>query len=78
MNSVPSTKMNWDLSSYFPKFDGPDMIEFKQALQDDMTSIRDKAGALAPLNPENATLWEEVFLRSGSFDKDRPNEQYRC
>ena len=35
-----NNKMNWDLTSYFPKFNGPEMIEFKKHLQNDIESIK--------------------------------------
>lgn len=54
----------WDLSSYFPSFDGPEMREFKDQLTADITTLQEKAGALAPLATENAGDWEAVYLRA--------------
>jgi oligoendopeptidase F len=54
--------MTWDLTSYFPEFDGPEMRRFKDALREDVVSLRNRAAALEPLNPENAADWEQVLL----------------
>lgn len=56
--------MNWDLSSYFPEFDGPEMTRFKEALQSDVARLRENAARLSSLDPETADAWEEVFLKS--------------
>ncbi|MEQ9618015.1 MAG: M3 family oligoendopeptidase [Deltaproteobacteria bacterium] len=57
-------KMNWDLTSYFPEFNGPGMKEFKERLKQDIKSIRERAASLTPLNEENESGWEEVFLKN--------------
>ena len=53
--------MNWDLTSYFPRFDGPEMRRFKEALRRDIASLKDRAASLLPLNDENASGWEDVL-----------------
>jgi oligoendopeptidase F len=52
----------WDLSSYFPTFDGPEMREFKEKLAADIRSLQERAAALAPLSNENAAEWEAIYL----------------
>ncbi len=54
--------MTWDLTSYFPDFDGPEMREFKQALVNDIAALKNEAAALPPLGHDDA-LWEEILLR---------------
>ncbi len=54
--------MNWDLTSYFPKFNGPEMKEFKKQLQDDIQSTREKASSIASLKNNNQEQWEQIFL----------------
>lgn len=56
--------MNWDLTSYFPEFDGSEMREFKDELQSDIKSLRGKATSLLSLDDSNQKEWEEVFLMS--------------
>src|SRR5438093_50751 len=56
--------MNWDLTSYFPRFDGPEMRRFKEALRRDIASLKDRAASLLPLNDENASGWEDVLTRN--------------
>ena len=55
--------MNWDLTSYFPTFDGPEMQAFKQELQRHMAALQKEAAALAPLRQDNAVEWEDIFLQ---------------
>lgn len=59
-----TTQMNWDLSSYFPEFDGPEMRQFKEALVGDLAGLLEEAQALASLGAENAGQWEELFMRA--------------
>jgi oligoendopeptidase F len=54
--------MDWDLSSYFAAFDGPDMQQFKAALQTDTAALRQRAAELGPLASDNAEAWEAIFL----------------
>jgi len=54
--------MNWDLTSYFPEFNGPEMKEFKKQLQEDIQSIREKASSIASLKNNNQEQWEQIFL----------------
>jgi oligoendopeptidase F len=56
--------MSWDLSSYFPEFNGPEMRRFKEAVQSDIASLKDKAASLPPLDDENTSQWEDVFARN--------------
>ncbi|HUD00514.1 MAG TPA: M3 family oligoendopeptidase [Candidatus Polarisedimenticolaceae bacterium] len=56
--------MSWDLSSYFPEFNGPEMRRFKDALARDIASLKAEAAALPPLTTESAASWERIFLRN--------------
>src|ERR1043166_4897751 len=55
--------MTWDLSSYFPEFNGPEMRHFKEELRADVDSLKQRAGALANLSNETAAEWEGIVLR---------------
>ena len=55
--------MTWDLTSYFPEFNGAEMLRFKEALRQDVEALKQSAAALAPLTEENAPAWETIFLR---------------
>lgn len=59
-----TAKMNWDLTSYFPEFDGPEMREFKESLKKEIETVRDKASSLAPLDGLNRSEWRDVFLKN--------------
>ena len=56
--------MSWDLSSYFPEFDGPEMRRFKDGLARDIASLKAEATALPPLITESAANWERILLRN--------------
>jgi len=56
--------MSWDLASYFPEFNGPEMRRFKQALAGDIASVKAEAISLPPLTAESAPDWERILLRN--------------
>lgn len=56
--------MNWDLTSYFPEFNGNEMMAFKERLDQDINSLLEKATALPSLGSENVGAWERVVLQS--------------
>ena len=59
-----TTKMNWDLSSYFPEFEGPEMKKFKEDLSKDIADLREKTSFLSSLGESNQKDWDEVFLKN--------------
>ena len=63
MAETPSEQiMNWDLTSYFPEFNGPDMAQFKEALQKGLRGLeidRHGLGADGKENVDVRTLTEE-------------------
>src|SRR5438046_2543596 len=61
--------MNWDLTSYFPRFDGSEMRRFKEVLRCDIASLKDRAASLLPLNDENASGWEDVLIRNEALTR---------
>ncbi len=56
--------MSWDLSSYFPEFNGPEMRRFKDELARDIASLKAEAAALPPLISDSAASWERILLRN--------------
>jgi oligoendopeptidase F len=55
--------MTWDLTSYFPAFNGREMLRFKQAIRDDIAALQQTAAKLPALNAESMSVWEDVLLR---------------
>lgn len=51
----------WDLTAFFPAFDGPDYRDFKEQLAADLVSRTKTAAALADLAPGNASEWAMHF-----------------
>ena len=39
--------MTWDLTSYFPAFNGPEMLQFKEAIRKDVAALQQRADGLA-------------------------------
>jgi oligoendopeptidase F len=56
--------MSWDLTSYFPEFNGPDMLRFKEALRNDIAALQQSAAALPPLTDESAGGWEALLINN--------------
>lgn len=55
--------MTWDLSGYFPEFDGAEMRQFKATLLSDTASLIEHAASLPALSQETAEAWENVLIR---------------
>lgn len=54
--------MDWDLASYFPAFDGPEMRRFKAELRDDLDALLAEASDMAPLDLDKQEAWERIVL----------------
>ncbi len=54
--------MDWDLASYFPASDGPEMRRFKADLRADLDALLSEASDTAPLEPDNQEAWERIVL----------------
>src|SRR5262245_15696652 len=61
--------MTWDLTSYFLRFDGPEMRLFKEALRTDVAALREHAAGLPPLSEESADAWEQVLIRNEDLSR---------
>ena len=57
---MSTNNMDWDLTSYFPEFNGPEMKEFKKKLREDIDAIREEASTLTPLDKNNLDKWEKI------------------
>jgi oligoendopeptidase F len=61
----------WDLSSYFPSFDGPEMRAFKRDLQQRLHELHVVGAELNTLTTDNQELWEEALLKAEEFNARR-------
>src|SRR5262245_35676865 len=61
--------MTWDLTSYFPEFNGPDMRRFKETIRTDIASLRLTAVKLPALTSESISAWEDILLRSEDLSR---------
>ena len=59
---MTDVQMNWDLTSYFPEFDGPEMREFRAGIERDLADLQERAQGLETLSQDNLQDWEEVLL----------------
>jgi oligoendopeptidase F len=51
----------WDLSAFFPSFDGPEFRDFQKTLRTDLDARLREASALADLNATNVQAWAALF-----------------
>src|SRR5882672_5328572 len=61
--------MTWDLTSYFPAFNGPEMFQFKEEIRKDIAALKQTAAALPVLNAESAPAWEDILLRNEDLSR---------
>jgi oligoendopeptidase F len=61
--------MTWDLTSYFSRFDGPEMRQFKAALLSDIAALTERAASLPALSEESAGAWEDVLIRNEDLSR---------
>ena len=61
--------MTWDLASYFPSFNGSEMLQFKAAIRKDIASLQQRAAGLATLNDESASAWEVILLDNENLSR---------
>ncbi|MFZ2956717.1 MAG: M3 family oligoendopeptidase [Candidatus Ozemobacteraceae bacterium] len=54
----------WDLTTFFPRFDGPEMKTFKKKLQTHIQEVLEQARQLPELGKKSAAAWENIFLRT--------------
>ncbi len=55
--------MNWDLSAFFPAFDGAEHRAFMETLGKDVASVSGRAAGLAPLDAATEADWADVLVR---------------
>jgi len=55
---------NWDLTSYFATFDGPEYRAHRDGLAEALLRLEEDAGGLGPLSPERIQAWVRVLLRN--------------
>lgn len=61
--------MTWDLTSYFLSFNGPEMLQFKEAIQNDVAALKQSAATLPSLTAESAPAWESILLHNEDLSR---------
>jgi len=56
---------NWSLKSFFPKFNGPEMIKFKTLLVSEISSLAKRASKTPKLSASTIAKWRKIF---GDFE----------
>jgi len=59
---MPDPSRTWDLTGFFPEFDGAAYRAFKQTLRGDLEARLAEAANLPPLTPDNAPAWASLFV----------------
>jgi oligoendopeptidase F len=54
--------VRWDLTGFFPSFNGPEMISFKKILKKDIAFLTRLAAANPTLSDKTAPYWEKIVL----------------
>jgi len=57
------TEADWDMTPYFPEFDGESYREFRRRLESDIASLLREALQLGQLLDENLEAWTELLTR---------------
>lgn len=60
--------VRWDLTGYFPAFNGPEMLDFKKKLAADVAALQKKAAKAAPLSAKTAAGWEKLLLAAEDIE----------
>lgn len=61
MSNLAETSRTWDLTSYFPTFNGPEYQQFKAGLNEALTTTLSTATGLADLTQANTADWITQF-----------------
>lgn len=64
------SSMVWDLSSYFPAFDGPEYRAHRDGLKARLEDLMRDADAIGELKPDTAAAWCGIILRHEEIMKD--------
>jgi oligoendopeptidase F len=57
-------RANWDLTSYFATFDGPEYRTHRDGLTEALLRLEEDTRGLGPLAPEHLEAWVRVLLRN--------------
>lgn len=64
-----SEGVKWNLDSFFPKFLGKEMLQFKKEMVEDIDKLKESAKNLAPLGNNNMDQWEKMLLDNEKLSK---------
>ncbi len=61
--------MTWDLTSYFPEFNGAEMVQFKDSHPRRCRCAAATAAGLPALTAQSAPDWEDILLRNEDLSR---------
>ncbi len=64
MSEKKTIGANWDLSSFFPEFNGHEMIAMKKEIADGVKYLQNEASQLKDLSESTAGQWEYFFVEA--------------
>jgi len=62
-----NTGVTWDLTSYFPEFNGPRMQRFMSDLAQDIADLKQTSENLTDLTSENIEAWDSLLMSAESI-----------
>jgi oligoendopeptidase F len=60
--------VNWEMTDFFPEFNGPEMVEFEKELADGIKGLLEDAGKADILSANTLDTWENIILRFEGLD----------
>ncbi len=66
-----NTHANWDMTVFFPEFDGEEQRAFTQKMESDIQELTSLTSQLKPVGPETAEAWVDAILRIENIIADR-------
>lgn len=68
--------VRWDLTAFFPSFNGPEMISFKKQLLNDIASLTSLAAKYPNLSRKTAPYWEKLILGLENAEMSQTHLRY--
>jgi oligoendopeptidase F len=62
--------VKWDLSAFFPEFNGHEMITMKKEISDGVKLLQNEALRLKKLSENTADQWEDLFIKTEVLESE--------
>ncbi|MFO8084447.1 MAG: M3 family oligoendopeptidase [Desulfobacterales bacterium] len=68
MSDEKTIGVKWDLSDFFPEFNGPEMIAMKKEITDGAKLLQHEASQLKDLTKSTADQWEDLLIKTEALE----------